>query len=331
MSAPLVSVVTPFYNSAEYLDECIRSVLRQSFTDFEYVLLDNCSTDGSTEIARRHAAQDARIRYVRNVQFLGQVPNYNAALALISPGSAYCKIVQADDWLYRQCLEEMVGLARGHPRVGIVSSYRLAGAQVKEIGLAHTESVVPGREACRRQLLRGIHLVGSPTTILMRSDLVRARRPFYAEGRLHEDTEACYELLGQSDLGFVHQILSFTRTDNESTMSRVRSFNPALLDKLILVHRYGAACLDTDELRGCWQAYERRYLRLLADALVSRRPREFWRYHHRGMASIGYRLPHFRLAGYVLGVLLEMLLNPLNTAMRVMSFLKRRLDRRASA
>ena len=87
MDRPLVSVVTPFYNTAAFLPECIESVLAQTYDNWEYILLDNCSTDGSTEIARKYAADEPRIRYVRNDELLPQVPNYNAALALISSES----------------------------------------------------------------------------------------------------------------------------------------------------------------------------------------------------------------------------------------------------
>ena len=51
---PRVSVVTPFYNTAEYLAECIESVLAQTYTNFEYILVNNKSTDGSREIAERY-------------------------------------------------------------------------------------------------------------------------------------------------------------------------------------------------------------------------------------------------------------------------------------
>src|SRR5262245_47486686 len=98
--APRVSVVTPFYNTERYLEECIRSVLGQTYTEFEYLLVDNWSTDRSREIAADYARQDARIRLVRNPVFVGQVENYNGALAQIAPESSYCKLVQADDWLY---------------------------------------------------------------------------------------------------------------------------------------------------------------------------------------------------------------------------------------
>src|SRR6185503_16132381 len=94
---PLVSVVTPFYNTAPYLAGCIESVLAQTHRDFEYLLVNNKSTDGSREIAARYSAQDSRLRVIDNPAFVGQVENYNGALAHISPASRYVKIVQADD------------------------------------------------------------------------------------------------------------------------------------------------------------------------------------------------------------------------------------------
>src|SRR5262245_7467930 len=127
---PTVSVVTPFYNTADYLEECIESVLAQTYRDFEYVLVDNCSTDGSSEIAARAAGRDPRVRIVRNATLLPQVPNYNHALRQMAPGSRYCKLVQADDALMPRCLEEMVALAEAHPSVAMVSSYRMRGERV---------------------------------------------------------------------------------------------------------------------------------------------------------------------------------------------------------
>src|SRR5690242_9640140 len=93
---PLVSVVTPFYNTAAYLSECIESVLNQTYPNFEYILADNRSTDGSFGIAESYARLDQRIRLIRYPEFVAQLPNYNRALREISKTSQYCKIVQAD-------------------------------------------------------------------------------------------------------------------------------------------------------------------------------------------------------------------------------------------
>ena len=63
---PLVSVVTPVFNGGKFLGECIDSVLAQTYTNWEYVIVDNCSTDATLEIAQRYAAADPRIRVYHN-------------------------------------------------------------------------------------------------------------------------------------------------------------------------------------------------------------------------------------------------------------------------
>ena len=62
MKQPLVSVVTPVYNEEKNLAECIESVLAQTYPNWEYVIVNNCSTDRSLQIAESYAAQDKRIR-----------------------------------------------------------------------------------------------------------------------------------------------------------------------------------------------------------------------------------------------------------------------------
>src|SRR5438128_1399449 len=208
-TAPLVSVVTPFYNTEAYLAECIESVLGQTYQNWEYILVNNCSTDRSPEIAQRYVEKDQRLRLLHNEQFLTQVRNYNHALRQISPQSKYCKIVQADDWIFPECIAQMVAVAESNPSVGIVSAYRLAGREVKNVGLPYTSKIVTGRDLCRMQLLDGCFFFGSPTSILLRAEIMRSREPFYSENRYHEDTESCYEILQTWDFGFVHQILTF--------------------------------------------------------------------------------------------------------------------------
>jgi glycosyltransferase involved in cell wall biosynthesis len=146
--APLVSVVTPFYNTAPYLAGCIESVLSQSFRDFEYLLVNNRSTDGSREMAVRYAATDSRLRVIDNPAFVGQVENYNGALEHISPHSKYVKMVQADDAICPDCLSRMVDLAEREPGVGIVSSYRLIGKRQSGLGISPGDPRVKLPEPC---------------------------------------------------------------------------------------------------------------------------------------------------------------------------------------
>jgi hypothetical protein len=79
--------------------------------------------------------------------------------------------------------------------------------------------IIPERDALQLTLQSGCYLVGSPTTLPYRADLVRARPQFFKPGIYHEDTDTAYELMLAYDFGFVHQVLSFVRSDNESHSS----------------------------------------------------------------------------------------------------------------
>jgi cellulose synthase/poly-beta-1,6-N-acetylglucosamine synthase-like glycosyltransferase len=68
--SPKVSVLMPAYNAAPYIGEAIQSILDQSFTDFEFIIIDDCSTDNTWELIQHYASLDSRIVAVRNEQNL---------------------------------------------------------------------------------------------------------------------------------------------------------------------------------------------------------------------------------------------------------------------
>jgi glycosyltransferase involved in cell wall biosynthesis len=317
-SEPVVCVVTPFFNTEAYLPECIESVLAQTYPHFEYVLVDNQSADGSSEIAARYAKRDSRIRLLRTPRFLTQIQNYNFALDQMSPEARYCKMVQADDWLYRRCLEEMVPLADAHPTVAIVGSYRLVDAAVGCVGLPPDRSVISGQEACRLHLRGEAFLFGSPTTLLYRADVVRARRPYFTEEHLHDDTEAAFEILVDRDFGFAHQVLSFSRRQPESLMGGARDFLRDRLDLYIMTTRYGTLYLDDGEREKRLRDVRAWYYSGLAGQWLSERVRRsddrFWDYQKRGLSSIGERIRPALLARHAAALVLRRALSPLDLA-----------------
>src|SRR2546429_323872 len=103
---PLVSVVTPVYNGESYLCECIESMLAQTYTNWDYTIVNNCSSDRTLEIAQSYAAREPRIRVHSNTAFVRVIENHNIGFRLISPESKYCKVVAADDWIFSTCLEK---------------------------------------------------------------------------------------------------------------------------------------------------------------------------------------------------------------------------------
>lgn len=308
---PLVSVVVPFYNTSKYLRECIESVLGQSYRNFELILQDNASDDGSTEIAVELAGRDERVKYFRLESLVPQVPNYNLALRRISAESAFCKIVQADDWIDPECLRSMVEAAQRSSRIGLVSSYRLKETTLLGEGLAYGRTTMPGREVARSHLLTwGFFLFGSPTTVMYRSDIVRRRQPFYAEGRLHEDTEACYEILRDWDFAFVHQVLSFSRADADSIYGRTGALDAGILDRLIAFRRYGPEFLSEAEYAARRSEIERRYYRQMAWSALSLRESAYWQYQREGLRTQGLRMEPLQFARGMLRVFAELLTCP---------------------
>ena len=117
-SSPVISVLTPVYNGESYLAECIESVLAQTRADWEYIIVDNCSQDGTAELAERYAARDDRIRVMRCQEFVGVSGNFNRSVHLMSQKSEYCKFISADDWMYPECLELMVSVAERQGQSG---------------------------------------------------------------------------------------------------------------------------------------------------------------------------------------------------------------------
>ncbi len=300
--SPLVSVVTPFYNTGDYLDECIRSVMGQTYPDWEYILADNCSNDGSREIAERYAALDKRIRLIRETDFLGQTENYNRALTYLSPASVYCKIVQADDWLYPRCLEEMVAVAESGRNVGLISSFALYNNHAGHGGLPLRKGpVYSGTEAARAFLLRGKSLFGSATCVMYRSDIVRSRRPFFSTTtRYFEDTETCLDILRCCDFGFVPQVLTFNRRENDSIWRRLERHNPHILADVMLLHRFGRDFLNPGEFAERQREIDAVYYDLLAQALVKGCGKDFWRFHAEGLASVGLKIDYGKAVSHVL-------------------------------
>ena len=323
---PLVSVITPFYNTAQYLPECIESVLGQTYSNWEYVLVNNCSTDGSAEIAERYAAMHpTQIRVVRNSHFLSQVQNYNYALQQMSPLSNYCKIVQADDLIFPECLEKMVRLAESDPGIGIVTSYFMRGDRVTGGPIPLRTHVIRGIDVGRWYFERGLAVFGSPTTNLFRSSLVRGQAHFYEEGRLHEDVDALFRVLKDWNLGFVHQVLSFERTDNVSISSKIACFASFQLDQFLRVLQYADQFLSPKDARARRIYAERLYLQFLARKWLRCEGKLFFRYHVTGLRTVGYEIPRLKFFFFLLTELMDIIGNPKQTISKLIGKAKHKL------
>src|SRR5262249_52309579 len=153
--------------------------------------------------------------------------------------------------------------------IGLVSSYSLKGDLLYGSGYPYPMTVVSGRE-CAAQHLLGTHVFGSPTQVMYRSAMVRQQQPFFDESVLHADTDKCLKILEHWDFGFVHQVLSFTRTDNDSISSAVRELQDGALDRYLTERRYAPIFLKGEETLLRRKAKRRYYRNLVRTALRTR-------------------------------------------------------------
>ena len=163
---PAISVLVTAYNREAYIGACIESVLCQTFADFELLVLDDCSTDGTVDIARGYEKHDPRIRVVRNERNLGQFENRNYA-AEIARGELL-KFHDSDDLMYPHCLDVMTSMLRAEPRAG----FGLSAGQAWPGGPC--PMLLTPRMAYQREFFGGGLFMCGPAGAIFRADLFRS-------------------------------------------------------------------------------------------------------------------------------------------------------------
>ncbi len=207
---PLISVCTPVYNGEDFLEHCIKGVLAQRYDNFEYIIVDNASTDRTPDIIERYRAQDSRIRVIRNPETVPVIDNFRTCSAHGSEAAKWIKYALADDYLHLNCLEEMLAVGEQSESIGLVSAYRLYGAQLTNVGLPVEQSVFKGSDILKRQLMRQLHVCSSsPNSLLYRKSAFDAVGGF-DNTYLHADSELAMRLLDRYDLGFAHCVFTMT-------------------------------------------------------------------------------------------------------------------------
>jgi glycosyltransferase involved in cell wall biosynthesis len=120
MKTPLVGIGLPVFNGERFLEKAIQSILAQTYRNFELVICDNASTDGTERICRAAAESDSRVRYYRNPENIGAYPNFNRCFEL-SRGK-YFKWAAHDDMLAPEYLEACVAAMEARPDAVVCQS-----------------------------------------------------------------------------------------------------------------------------------------------------------------------------------------------------------------
>lgn len=172
---PKVSIVVPAYQNARFIERTLDSALAQTFTDFELIVADHSSTDGTWGIISRYAADD-RVRLMRTDAGGGAERNWNRVTD--EARGEYLKLLCGDDVLYPDCLARQVRALDDNPTAVIAANRRDLidpndSMLLKGRGLRGVRGLVPGTEAIRAIVRAGTNLLGEPPCVMIRADALR--------------------------------------------------------------------------------------------------------------------------------------------------------------
>jgi glycosyltransferase involved in cell wall biosynthesis len=231
VARPKISVLMPVYNNAPFLGDAVESILSQSFPDFEFVIIDDGSIDGSPEIAATYACKDSRIRLQRNAENMGIVFSLNRGLKECR--GDYIIRMDSDDIALPERFKKQLALMEDNPEL-VVSGTALSymDARGRDLGVVRR-----GKRGA--SLLAGNPLF-HPTVIIRREALLRHAFSYREEYRYAEDYFLWLQLSRVGKLGSLDEVLLHYRIS--SGASRIRNLKKMLWATL-RVKWAGVSCL----------------------------------------------------------------------------------------
>lgn len=222
---PLVSVLIPTYRYARYLSEAIESVLSQDLRDFELIIADDASNDGTAEIIRRYALHDSRIRVHVHPKNIGMVANWNWCLQ--QARGRYVKFLFGDDRLVTaHALSTLVNLLERCPSSTVAASSRLQIDEHSRVtGLSNDlvrAGFYDGRMTVLRCLFGNHNFIGEPSAVMFRRNVTT--RGFDARFSHLVDLEMWLHLLLRGNLVYTPEPLCAFR-HHDAQQSAVNRHN----------------------------------------------------------------------------------------------------------
>jgi glycosyltransferase involved in cell wall biosynthesis len=223
VTTPTVSVCIPTYNGARYVERTIRSVLAQTYGDFELVVRDDASTDDTVAIVQ--SFDDERVRIVAGAENVGASANF--ALAVAEATGTYVKLLCQDDVLYPECLERQVAALAAGPDVVMVSCHRDIvddddRVMYRNRGWRKAAGVYRGPDVIRATVRAGTNLIGEPSAVLVRREAFEAAGGFDPTYAYMIDLEAWSRLLDRGSLHYLPEALCTFRVSQRSWSAELR-------------------------------------------------------------------------------------------------------------
>jgi glycosyltransferase involved in cell wall biosynthesis len=277
-SEPLVSVCLPLYNGERFVGDAIKSLLNQTYSNFELIVVDDGSSDNSPAIVQELAKSDSRIKFRKNEVNLGLFQNYNECMRLAR--GKYIKLFAQDDLLAANILERMVKVLEQNDSVSLISCARtwldddgkeIIPATTNEMKMAcpfECDRQFSGKWISAETLRDFVNWLGEPCSMMFRKDQVGSG--FDARFFQLGDIDYWYCLLQQGDYFFLNDRLCSFRKHKFSTTVKNRKTLASLLDWLVLASKHRNLIAEIGEgPEEFMQRFTRRYVYAITGAFYS--------------------------------------------------------------
>lgn len=210
---PKVSLIMKVYNGERYLREAIDSILAQTFCDFELLILDDGSTDGSADVVGEYS--DERIRFLQNEQNMGLCATQNRALE--EAKGTYIAVMDCDDISYPTRFERQTEYLDTHEDVIMCGSFRNNLIDGVESEFMPIENYT---DATLRFSLCYGNMFFTHSSIMFRADAYRKHHLMYGPAKLAEDYQYIIKLAGLGKVALLPEKLIAYRIYSQSTSNR---------------------------------------------------------------------------------------------------------------
>jgi len=258
--APKISVCIPTYNYAHYIPFAVESVLNQQFTDFELIIVDDCSKDNTEEVVSRFL-YDKRVLFEKNERNLGLVCNWNKCLS--KSRGEYIKFVLADDMLASdEALGRMACILDSDPSISLVASARYfidSESRIIEIKSRFPAGfIADGPEVIKRCLNLLANPIGEPTAVMFRK--ADCARGFDERYQHLVDMEMWFHLLEKGRFAFIAEPLaSFRIHPGQKTKENVAQLVHFDDQYLLLKGYLGKSYLPISSIMKFYHAFDKLY------------------------------------------------------------------------
>lgn len=284
MSFPLVSIITPSFNQAAFLEKTIQSILSQEYPCIEYIIIDGGSTDGSLEIIQKYANQ---IAYWVSEKDDGQADGFNKGLTKAT--GKYLGWLNSDDHYLPGAVAEAVNLLEAHPEAGFVFS------DVQAIDGDGKITNIMRYGDWNLEDLMGFNIIGQPG-VFMRSDAVRNAGGLDASYHYLLDHQLWLKLARNAEMIYSHSIWSAARFHaGAKNVAQSASFGTEafrIVDWLKSTQSY-ANLFAQNEKKIMAGAYRMNGRYLLDGGLYSQSLRSYWqglKYHPQTILAEWHRM-----------------------------------------